>query len=155
MRFAVSIALLFAAAPAHADWQYTRWGMTVNEVLAAGNGRVIRHDSPAMSDTVSQMRAVAKHSADGMSFTAFFGFGAESNLNQVMLVLNEGSRCLLLRDSLRSVYGEGRLFDIRPGLVPGVKWRDEASGNMIDFLTISRTCTVTYEPIRTTKETGL
>lgn len=36
-------AVAFAmAAPAHADWQFTRWGMSLDEVVAAGEGRVAR-----------------------------------------------------------------------------------------------------------------
>ncbi len=34
--------LILAGSPALADWQYTRWGMTPNEVLAASEGAAVR-----------------------------------------------------------------------------------------------------------------
>lgn len=35
-----AIGLGCLATPAHADWRFTRWGMTVDEVVAASNGKV-------------------------------------------------------------------------------------------------------------------
>src|SRR5688500_6459757 len=40
----VAIALLLLTTNARADWQYTRWGMTPDEVLAASNGKAQRTD---------------------------------------------------------------------------------------------------------------
>jgi hypothetical protein len=39
--------LLAAISAAHADWQYTRWGMTPEEVLTASNGQLKRCDPVA------------------------------------------------------------------------------------------------------------
>lgn len=38
MRWLLALFLMAFATPAMADWQYTRWGMTVDEVVAASNG---------------------------------------------------------------------------------------------------------------------
>jgi hypothetical protein len=38
VRYWLALPLLAFATPALADWQYTRWGMSVDEVLAASNG---------------------------------------------------------------------------------------------------------------------
>jgi hypothetical protein len=38
VRIIVALVALLAASSAQADWQYTRWGMTVEELLASGKG---------------------------------------------------------------------------------------------------------------------
>jgi hypothetical protein len=38
MRLLLALILMAFATPAMADWQYTRWGMTVDEVVAASGG---------------------------------------------------------------------------------------------------------------------
>lgn len=40
MKYWLAAPLLLCATPALADWQYTRWGMSLEEVLAASNGTV-------------------------------------------------------------------------------------------------------------------
>jgi hypothetical protein len=39
MRAVIAVALLWAT-PVHADWQYTKWGMTPEQVIEASGGRV-------------------------------------------------------------------------------------------------------------------
>lgn len=38
--FALGLAAVLLASPALADWQYTRWGMTPEQVVAASRGKV-------------------------------------------------------------------------------------------------------------------
>lgn len=155
MRLVVAALTLLAASPANADWQYTRWGMTVGEVKAA-SPYVVLHEAPDLSLPSSRVKAGAKYRAGGMSFTAAFGFGDDGGLNRVKLYLDDGSRCDELRHSLRSVYGEEAPNTLNNSIVSLAKWRDEENKNMIGYLAIGDDkCSVTYEPIRSTNETGL
>ena len=52
--FVISIiaVLLIAQAPeAHADWQYTRWGMTPQQVIDASGGRAVKNDNVSGDST--------------------------------------------------------------------------------------------------------
>jgi hypothetical protein len=56
MKIAAFLLVLLFAGSAHADWQFTRWGMTVDEVLAAGNKQVERSSEEVIKNTVKYIR---------------------------------------------------------------------------------------------------
>ncbi len=41
----IVLAALLVPVDAHADWQFTKWGMTPDEVHAASSGTVLRMDA--------------------------------------------------------------------------------------------------------------
>lgn len=79
------------AGPAQADWEYTKWGMTPQQVArASGNqtkqGSIRRPDSDG-----NVTRLVAPHQSRKFLFEAHFGFDAADKLASVTLVLNDKS----------------------------------------------------------------
>ena len=129
----IGITLLIASA-AHADWQYTKWGMSPEEVVAASKGMVSRVTPEhldrrrmetarivelaenkhtlasadmllARVDTTNPPSTMGKHDAGAFRFEAAMFFG-ESGLERVRLVLKDDSQTTDLMNSLRSRYGD-------------------------------------------------
>src|ERR1700689_2996868 len=79
------------ASAAKADWQYTKWGMTPQQVVSASKnlateGSDLRPDSDG---NVSKL--VPQFQSGIFSFEAKFGFDAADRLASVTLVLNDKS----------------------------------------------------------------
>jgi hypothetical protein len=79
------------ASAAKADWEYTRWGMTPQEVVSASKnlakeGTDLRPDSDG-----NVTKLVAPFQSGKFSFEAQFGFDAADRLSSVTLVLNDKS----------------------------------------------------------------
>ena len=160
-RWTLAIVAAFAASPASANWQYTRWGMTPAEIAAAAPVHVGMVDLPALSTPTSRVKAGAVYQASGMDFTVAFGFDAADHLNRVTLYPSNLHQCSDLNQLLRSVYGDPPPAGITTTAVATAKtWRDERGGNIIHFLIIGdwsnpSNCSVAYEPIRTREQSGL
>src|ERR1700742_1023069 len=76
---------------AKADWKYTKWGMTPQEVVSASNnlakeGADLRPDSDG-----NVTKLVAPYQFGKFSFEAQFGFDRADRLSSVTLVLNDKS----------------------------------------------------------------
>ena len=79
------------ASAAKADWEYTKWGMTPQEVVSASKnlakeGTDLRADSDG-----NVTKLVAPFQSGKFSFEAQFGFDAADRLSSVTLVLNDKS----------------------------------------------------------------
>ena len=75
-----------------ADWQYTKWGMTVDEVIIASDGKAKEYvDSGRDSDTARTL-ATAPYVAGDFLFEANFMFDRKTqNLRHVKLTLRKGN----------------------------------------------------------------
>lgn len=93
LRLCVILALLAVSAPAHADWQNTKWGMSQSEVSAAIKGAVSaspRERKDASLERYGQPLVSAPYSASGMDFRAYFYFDRD-RLVGVSLDLSDAS----------------------------------------------------------------
>ena len=74
--------------PAKAEWEYTRWGMTVNEVVEASEGAAIPvnpNEQFFFEDDTQQTLLKSQWSTDGYSFDVFFNFSvSDSKLSEVV-----------------------------------------------------------------------
>lgn len=102
MKCLCGLSLLIAlcvVSPAHADWQYTKWGMSPEEVVAASNGKAhLVSDAEATKyfRSAEYVIALAKgdHSADGEKFSVTFDFTRQAKrLQTVILKATDPSRC--------------------------------------------------------------
>ena len=76
---------------AKADWEYTRWGMTPQQVLIASKN-LAKEGSDLHPDSDGNVtRLVAPFQSGTFSFEAQFGFDAADKLSSVTLVLNDRS----------------------------------------------------------------
>ncbi|MGY3610455.1 MULTISPECIES: hypothetical protein [unclassified Bradyrhizobium] len=97
------------AGPANANWQYTKWGMTPDQVIAASRGEMKKCDATCSKQRTDTETALtyAKYRSGEFSFTAFAFFGNSSNrLEYVELRLDEASKAYRLLAELKSKYGE-------------------------------------------------
>lgn len=67
--------------PAQAEWEYTRWGMSVDEVVAASEGAAITvnlNEQILLKTDTQQTLLKSQWSKDGYSFDVFFNFSINS-----------------------------------------------------------------------------
>lgn len=108
-RLAIASALLaLTSSIAHADWQYTRWGMTVEQVATASNG-AMRPCTPNVCDGPSsaenKARLFGHYSSGQFEFTAFSLFDGNGRLARIYLRLEDPTKRWLLQDALSAKYG--------------------------------------------------
>ena len=93
----VSLVQLLTALPAWADWEYTRWGMTVQEVLEASEGQAVLLDSEAQTVSADNQKTLLKSQVpwrleDQFSFDVLFKFsGEEPQLSEILLVSSDNN----------------------------------------------------------------
>ena len=134
------------AAPAAADWRYTRWGMSPEQVVAASNGAV-QLGPPPQGKTYDNLtgRALGKHEADGATFLAFFHFDAANGLAKVALERSGGTACAALQGALVAQFG-APAKSTRNNFATIEEWRDTARGNLVRYILIGDLpCTITYD----------
>ena len=90
----LGIVLAFAccgAGVAKADWEYTKWGMTPEQVVSASKN-LAKEGSDLHPDSDGNVtKLVAPYRSGKFSFEAQFGFDAADKLSSVTLVLNDKS----------------------------------------------------------------
>jgi hypothetical protein len=90
---AIAALVAIAPVPASAHWQYSRWGMTLPQLLAAGPKTLFVRDFPDLDIAGSHIRAGSLYVATGLKFSAAFGFSDDGHLNRVTLYPQEPARC--------------------------------------------------------------
>lgn len=148
IRWAFALIATFGATPALADWQYTRWGMTPDQVIAASGGAVHRKSLTEQEINASFAQAgladllEGTYSAGGRSFDATFRF-ARTGLETVLLRFDEPAgtaACSGLRDDLLGSYGTP--VEERRGVTT---WLDRRSGNRVSYTSLGiGSCYVMY-----------
>lgn len=141
----VAVALIAAPLSATADWQYTKWGMTVNEVVRASNGLAVAGDDPkktvrAPKDGPILLRALARgpYEASGLRFVVNFLFNEQDKkLGRVDLELQDAdeAKSNRIEAQLEDVYGVPEK-NFRNSVYWKVDWRHVPSGNLITFMQI-------------------
>lgn len=172
MRSVAIFLIVLATSKAHADWQYTKWGMTPDQVVAASGGKavmILPDDKLAKSDLQSKSKVRADYATNELSFRSYFEFGP-SGLEAVRLKPINDDAIYRANSLIESVYGKP-IFDTtlwnptRTCLTTQRKWRDEPGGN--DVLVFIYSCikthisnrsfigSIVYTPIRSKQSTGL
>jgi hypothetical protein len=157
--FTAAIALvgLFAAFPAASDWQYTKWGMSIDQAIGA-SGNKLRPANPQeqRNATVNGVAPglVGSHETGSFHFNAALYFaGSGNSLSMVKLKLQDYSQWPSLLATLRSLYGEP-LEQQRAATGGGtMRWRDEKGRNEIHVLDMAPISTVelNYQPLPSAK----
>ncbi len=77
---ALGLAALLVASPALADWQYTRWGMTPEQVVAASRGKVTLLPEARRPRVPPLVTAASGEFTDGaLVLRTVFSFAIEGN----------------------------------------------------------------------------
>lgn len=163
--------LLLISFEARADWQYSRWGMTVDDLMAAGKGSVVRvsdseADKARMGNGLGAPLAKASYRTNDFVFTAWFFF-PKGKLAGVRLVGADGRQAIPIEQQLERVYGapfEKEETKILPQCkIRSAKWKDDASKNYILFSGVGcypenpkiDSAAILYQPTATKSESGL
>lgn len=161
--FWILAALVFLVWPssAVANWQYTQWGMSLDQVQAASGGKLA---SPLDHSACSGTCLSGDYSADGFQFKATFRFDSRGELSEVELQTpstNRGWGCNTLFDSLSARYGtpvwqsppSGMMREML-GHLPTTRWLDPQGGNTVFFIDaaiLMGNCSIEYSPIASSK----
>jgi hypothetical protein len=90
----LGIALVLAccgASAAKADWEYTKWGMTLQQVVTASKNQAKQGSDLHPDSDGNVTKLVAPYKSGEFSFEAQFGFDAADKLSSVTLVLQDKS----------------------------------------------------------------
>lgn len=115
---------------ASADWQYTRWGMNPDQVVAASNGTVSRVQSDE-SIRELRLRAQGQHIEGGRTFRSQFFFSNRNRLAAMRLTLSDIADCARLRDELVAQFGQPSEMHNIPIGIDVLYWQRE--GDIVTF----------------------
>ena len=91
-RLGIALALVCCgASAAKADWEYTKWGMTPEQVASAAKNRTKKSSDLHPDSDGNVTKLVAPYQSGKFSFEAQFGFNPADRLSSVTLVLNDKS----------------------------------------------------------------
>lgn len=154
-----TVTLMLSPQVSYADWQWTKWGMSPQQVANDSAGRATTIEGRK----TEKMQNLAKgtYTTNGIEFESIFWFTlSEPRLMLIELIAQSPtfSKCNELRTSLHDVYGKP---DDRGG-IPLIKlstyrWRDPSMGNRI-LLAVSESpdrCSIQYTELVTRSGLGL
>ncbi|MGY4505256.1 hypothetical protein ACVWYH_009213 [Bradyrhizobium sp. GM24.11] len=158
--FAAVFSLSCAFDTAHADWQFTRWGMSPGELVQLGQGNIrpSRGEStPNGGGTTMAVDAdlalASAYNAEGVKYQALYYFKAD----RLILVA-------LIPQSVEDGFKTGKLLDAtygapdreesmgrdenHSGCIVRRRWRAQSDGNLVTFFNLCGTrFEVRYESI--------
>lgn len=148
---------------AKADWEYTKWGMTPQQVVSAAQNRTRKSSDLHPDSDGNVTKLVAPYQNGKFSFEAQFGFDASDRLSSVTLVLNDKSAgmdmgadmnmdragCHDLQASVRTAYGQplgGGSAHMQYSIET---WRDRKNKNNVTYTVLDGVgCYVQYSAIK-------
>lgn len=139
---------LFDSTVAWADWEWTRWGMSPEQVVRASKGRATVLD-PAAGKRLNRfegtqiLAVMSEYQAAGKVFEVRFGFDAERRLNEVTLNAGADAFYDLVR-MMTAIYGAP--VDGSDRIIPGRTWIDRSKGNAIQLIKLNG-AVIQYRPV--------
>ena len=139
------VTLTLAGSPALADWQYTHWGMTPEEVLAAAPNPIGRPDKADFYDESANLAHLltSTYSVGDLSFQVQFIFHDLESLAAVRLVPYMNN-CTQLERILTDTYGAPERGDERRGDIRFLQWWDGQSENVVMYFVAFGDCSIMY-----------
>lgn len=153
--FSFGLVALAASSPALADWQYTKWGMSPDEVTSASKGKAYRiTETPGSSYEGMTAANTGSYQIGQINLPVKF-FYIDDKLSMVMLSGENDGLCYALRTVLDEQYGEPRSRSDR--IVYEVfHWIDSDRGNRVQLTAFKNSsCSIYYFPLNSGPETGL
>ncbi len=151
---ALVVAVLRMTTPAWADWQYTQWGMSPEEVQSASNGTALVNQDRKLDTTDLKAGLTAFYRGDKRPFTAVFLFDATGKLAAVTLNPTDRISCDSIDQSLDAHYGAPASLD-RQKFGQTVRWNDVEGDNAVVFLDLGMgNCSIQYSILPPTHQDG-
>jgi hypothetical protein len=148
----IVVGLIFGAPAAKADWEYTNWGMTPEQVIKASHG-LAEKIMPLSREYRQRGKWVrSTHKSGELAYNVVFRFELNSKgLDRVQLTLNDLNKCGSLAPLLKTRYGDLKAKVMAPGW-RRFTWKDDKSNSRIRF-TEGRnggslvSCGIEYSPL--------
>jgi hypothetical protein len=141
------LSLLVAAASTSsallADWQFTKWGMTPEEVALISKGSAAITNEERDDSYVGNR---GKFSGGTYQFDAEYVFKA-SGLSKVSLKLLSPGACSILASDLRVKYGAPVSVQSPIPTIKKTIWSDLKEGNKVELSMVRDSCFVNYSPL--------
>lgn len=149
--FVFAVSLIAAANVAHADWQYTKWGMHPAEAQRASGGH-LQSPQPAEAARKSVQGVppalVGQHVAGAFRFDVALYFGGSGQtLDHVQLNLVNREQHRAVIEELRGTYGEPVEFR-RTSVGDICRWRDDRRNLSITAMPFEDRVAISYTPLR-------
>lgn len=146
------VAFLTLPESAHAEWQYTKWGMTPAQVVAASKGAAILSTGLAEERYAgADIRATGVYTSGHYRFRTVFYF-VDGKLADIRLKL-QGENHYNLKNDLLGVYGTPFKESVSLRLTT---WHDTKKNNRVDLLIIGDShTTLEYRPLKSESAGGL
>lgn len=142
----VFLALAFAA-PARADWQYTKWGMTPEQVVVASGGaaRLVTDEKPPYLST--RIGCDARYKVGAFEFYVSFMFVRQTNRLQEVGLLYFGPDRHGLTQAMQEKYGIW---------TEGTIWFDRTAGYSVELdLSNGHVVVINYRQLHEAEKSGL
>ena len=150
MRLWPCLPLLLVAHPAYAGWQFTRWGMSPEQVQVASNGQAPM--VPPKTNSAGTIHNVGPYASGDHKFVASYNY-TDRRLASVSLETN--TSCGSLKDDLKILYGDALKKSSIPVLATITNWVDLKKQNAIMLMEFSGSCTLIYSQYNPENRKGL
>jgi hypothetical protein len=147
------------------DWEYTKWGMTPQQVVSASKNLATEASDLRPDSDGNVTKLVAPYQSGKFSFEAQFGFDATDRLASVTLVLNDKSAgmgmgadtnmdhgvCYDLLVSVNTAYGPPQGGGSAHMQYSIETWQDQKNKNNVTYTVLDGVgCYVQYSAIKST-----
>lgn len=152
----LTVVTLTLTTPAKADWQYTHWGMTPDQVAKASGGNVsVGSGTPGDKYEGADIGAVGTYTSGEHQYDAVFYF-KNDRLIDIHLKLKNATKkqWLVLKNSLDDLYGKP--FKEIQYLMSLTTYHDKSKNNRVDLFMIGDdSVTLEYRPLKDESASGL
>ena len=149
--FQLIVLCLFVSQSAGANWRYTTWNMTPDEVVGASSDQATLLNPPIETQSGLLTSAVGRYETGPFVFEVSFLFrAADQVLERVVLHLEDNSSASQLYQSLVATYGDPEISEIKPILVGEshtATWKNSDDNNLIVYFGIGDYYAIEYAPL--------
>ena len=147
-------ALACSSVPAAADWQYTQWGMTLDQVRAASGDAARPNPDRALDAGSLKAALTAPYQGASLPFTAVFYFDPAGRLKLVALNPVGEIACPVIVQALGANHGmpEGEADMVH---ATTLRWDDVENDNLIVYQDLGHgNCTIQFSRLPPTSPNG-
>lgn len=148
----IAIAAVITASPVaiqdsrEPGWNYTRWGMSPEEVVGASNGAARLHAPPPVAGATGFTLAVGTMAGGAVDYNLSFTFNQSRGLTHVNLEAPPAQCPAVIRELYR-VYGTP-YHNPRSNFAVQAAWEDRSKNLDVSLFASGASCLITYSPPR-------
>lgn len=141
-----------------ADWQFTKWGMTPEEVSASSHGELQPTQPNERENRGGLPLLKMEYQSRDFRFSAKFVFNKQRRLSAVILDPLDMGECGQIQQSVLSQYDKAEIVTRSP-MSLNYAWRDHSHDNRVTFSNNLpgqfSYCVIAYESLAASTKSGL